>query len=399
MSADGFDLLRAADPAVSMSPDTSDDRDRLRRAIVATPLDAKGAQRFLPPRRMRPRLVLAAVIGGALVLFGGEAVVVANTTDYDPIPQAPADSSADAEQFRDEYNVWTHELVLPPGVEWNEFEMPNDGSLVGVGAGAMDAIEQAVGRWAREWLAADRAGDAQRIAIAVAELRRLRAIMPGIPNDGSSELTAGYDQSILDDLDAAIIAAKAGRFGPLKEFFEWARPRHYALPVPVPGEPPIHQICWTVGGPGDGTITADQARAEYRAFQKLIDLPETVRWPDWPLLEDATYMSGNGTISGANYAWKTWWREWIAADRAGDAERIAAAAAASARLRRILPREPEDMASADTSWAAFDSTTLGDFERIDAEAREGDFRAMKAWLAYQQRCLEEKGQVLADPGL
>ncbi len=47
--------------------------------------------------------------------------------------------------------------------------------------------------------------------------------------EGMSENEAGgYDQSILDELDAAIAAARHGRFEPLSAFTGWARPRHYA---------------------------------------------------------------------------------------------------------------------------------------------------------------------------
>ena len=67
MSIDVLDRLRAADPAAGMREPDEDDRERLRRAIVATPLPPKPAPWW---RRLRGRS-LVALVAGAVLLGGG----------------------------------------------------------------------------------------------------------------------------------------------------------------------------------------------------------------------------------------------------------------------------------------------------------------------------------------
>ena len=71
MSADILARLRAADPAASMPPTTEVDRERLRRAIVSTAVDA---ERRPSHKRARPRFALVASIVGAVLLLTGGAV-------------------------------------------------------------------------------------------------------------------------------------------------------------------------------------------------------------------------------------------------------------------------------------------------------------------------------------
>ena len=85
MNPDAFDVLRAADPAVTMPHPTPDEDERLRRAIVSTPPDAQK-----PParRRSRRRIALFASLAGAVILLGGTGVYAANYF-LDPITKGP----------------------------------------------------------------------------------------------------------------------------------------------------------------------------------------------------------------------------------------------------------------------------------------------------------------------
>jgi hypothetical protein len=71
MSADILSRLRAADPAAGMPPTTEGDRERLRRAIVSTPVDS---QRRPSGEHARPRFVVVAVVVAVLILLTGGAV-------------------------------------------------------------------------------------------------------------------------------------------------------------------------------------------------------------------------------------------------------------------------------------------------------------------------------------
>ena len=67
MATDVLKRLRAMDPAAAMPEPDADERERLRRAIVATPLDPRAARRW---PRLRGR-TLAVLVAGAVLLGGG----------------------------------------------------------------------------------------------------------------------------------------------------------------------------------------------------------------------------------------------------------------------------------------------------------------------------------------
>lgn len=75
MSTDPFARLRAADPAAGLSPTADHDRERLRRAIVSTPVETRRSPLRTHPR---PRLVVLASVLGIVVLLGA-GVVYART--------------------------------------------------------------------------------------------------------------------------------------------------------------------------------------------------------------------------------------------------------------------------------------------------------------------------------
>ena len=233
----------------------------------------------------------------------------------------------------------------------------------------------------RRWIAAAKDRDQQRIAAADgAWLVRLRATLQPI-REGTSENGAGYDQSILDELDAAIAAAREGRLVPLSAFTGWARPRHYATRRGLPG----HQVRRRViGDLPDGLsvdelnalrISGSEAGAECASVLGMIGLPQAAEWRDWPPSNDWR-MKGDGYQAAVDYAWAAWWREWVTAAEAGDRDRIVAAEAASTRLYDLISRRwPSDPGAEE--WTSLDARTLRDFERLDAAARQGDMQGLE----------------------
>ncbi len=398
MSADILNLLAAIDPAATMPEATPDDDKRLLASVFAAQPRTRPLQ---TPHWSKLRWI--ALAGAALLLVGG---ATAYAAEYGlPLLPASDDSVVTWEQVRDEYNEWTKRIELPAGVSWHEFERPwDDASTGGYAAawGAMDAIEQAIGRWAQEWIAAAKDRDPQRAAAAEAWLGRLRAAMQPI-GEGHSENEAGYDQSILDELDAAIAAAREGRLVPLSAFTGRARPRHYATQPEVEVyQGTAYDIGWVGGTPDDLStdelnalrIPSSEAGAEYAAVLTELGLPQSARWRDWPPSNDLR-MKGEGFMSAVDYAWKAWWHEWVAAAKAGDRERIAAAASASTRLHELLAqRYPSDPGAEE--WVSLDAKTLRNFERLDAQARRGDMQGLEDWLAYQrwyrERILDAAGR-------
>ncbi len=67
MATDVLKRLRAIDPAAAMPEPDADERERLRRVIVATPVEPRAARRW---PRLRGR-TLAVLVAGAVLLGGG----------------------------------------------------------------------------------------------------------------------------------------------------------------------------------------------------------------------------------------------------------------------------------------------------------------------------------------
>ena len=390
MSADILDRLAAVDPAATMPEATEEEDERLVASIVA----AEPPTRPLPLRKRHRRRWFALAAAGLLLVGGATAYGTQQIITPPPTPPRD-DPGLTWQQFRDEYYRWTQKIELPAGVRWNRFVRPYDfaNTHYGTNSGASWAIEQAIGRWAEEWIAAAKDRDQRRIAVADAWLVRLRATMRG-HTKYMGENQSGYGQSTLDELDAAIAAARDYRFAPLAAFAKWARPPHWDQPPETyPGTE--YPIGWSGRIPLDLStaelnamrIAASDAAAEYAATLRSLGLPQSAPWRDWPgaeaLRTDALYDKGDGWRAAAEYAWTAWWREWVAAARAGDDARVAAAAAASARLHDLLaagyPPDPDA-----EQWSGVDAHTLRTFEELDRRARRGDLQGIKDWLAYQE---------------
>ena len=121
-------------------------------------------------------------------------------------------------------------------------------------------------------------------------------------------------------------------------------------------------------------IPASQARAQYSAVFTKLGLPQSATWRDWPPSDDLR-MNGEGFMSAVDYAWKVWWREWVAAAKAGDRERIAAAVSASNQLHsssRNATVNPDA-----EEWVALDANTLRDFERLEPPQGTATCRASR----------------------
>ena len=382
MNADVLDLLRAADPAANMPETTTDERERLRRAIVATPLDS----RRRPSRRhARPRLVLVAGIAGGLILMGGGGVYAA-TVLLPALPKGPQ-PDANAKHWRDEFNAWTHKIPLPPGAHWRGIGIPaNTGSYVG--AGAQDALYQAMGWWSFEWIAATKAGDAPRAAVAEGWVTRLWALVL-VDNSGDQSIP-GTDIDSKAYGDATIAEAKAGHFGRLR------RSARQEIPGMIKVEPyptPTHFLGFISSGYGvsddmnEYEITTDQARAEYKAVLSVVGVPPGVDLDARRKILGGSgvdrnhYYLGDGFTQAFDDFWTAWWRAWVTAAKAGDRERIAAAAAATARLQKLLPHTLSH-SGRNITWT-LEPEPRRDLERLAARARRGDMRGIEEWAAFQ----------------
>ena len=378
MSADVLDLLRAADPAANMPETTTDEREQLRRAMVATPLDPR---RRLPRRHGRPRVILVASIAGGLILMGGGGVYAA-TVLLEPLPKGPQ-PPINVGQWRNEFNAWKHKIPLPPGAHWRGIRIPaNTGSYRG--AGAQDAVYQAMGWWIFEWIAANKAGDAPRATVAEGWVTRLWALV--LVNTSGDQSIPGTDIDSKAYGDAAFAEAKAGHFGMLRR---WARQEIPGLIKVEPYPTPTHFLGWM--GEGDGAtadITLDQARAEYRAVLRVVGVPPGVDLDARRKLLGGSgvfrdhYCLGDGFMQAFDDVWTAWWREWVAAAKAGDRERIAAAAAATARLQGLVPRTLSSQSGREETWS-LEPEPQRDLERLAARARKGDMRGIEEWGAFQ----------------
>jgi hypothetical protein len=410
MSPDAFDLLRAADPAVNMPEPTREDHERLRREIMATPNPVRHRRRLLPRRRF----TLIAVTG-ALVLLGctvayGE-LRSPEPADLKPVPQPPpidapnsvyqSEGFLDWKQYCAEYDVWTHKITLPLGVEWHGVNPGNNIGMVSVGAGALDAVWESMGEWTREWIAATKAGDDERAARAEAWVVALRALLL----TGNDE-SAALDRSTSNLLDSAIVEAKEAHFGKLSRMvFGYTIPWS-AYEETGPQTLPTQHAGWieTLVGPRQSGLdeTAMAALTSATAADTSKEYADLFKWaglaPGDPAgapagAQENGRVVGDGFVAAFTDARIAWWREWVEADEAGDQERVAAASAASARLLKLLPLK----AAVDpfVLTQTLDAPSMRGFELLDAQARAGDLKGIKVWLA-RQDADQEAGHVAAE---
>jgi hypothetical protein len=96
----------------------------------------------------------------------------------------------------------------------------------------MEAYQQAIGEWAKEWIAAAKVGDAARIAAADAAFVRILATLP-LWKEGMTENQGGYDKSVVEQIEAAIADARNGHLEGMAQFVQWAEPIVYG-PMPDP---------------------------------------------------------------------------------------------------------------------------------------------------------------------
>ena len=430
MNPDAFDVLRAADPAATMPRLTPEEHDQIRRAIVATPPDAQK-----PParRRSRRRIALFASLAGAVILLGGTGVYAANYF-LDPITKGPHPPTS-AEQQKADYEKWTQQIPLPAGAHWRS--VPDD---VQGFPGHLDVVFEAMGHWTREWMAAAKAGDAGRVATAESWVDRLRATIPTITEEdtakafrtvyGTESLT-GLDEGGAGYLDDAIAKAKAGDFDQLKR--QVLGYTSYYVGPKIPGRPsPQYWVGLMSSGyqseddmNRDYTISGAEAWTEFASVVKTVGVPagmdasgvrladpdytfqqETVEkyakygrptsplpppiTPHDQLTSPASWANhqtfGGGFEMAFDDLWAIWWREWAAGAKAGSRERVAAAAAATARLDALLPHTETHYTQAHElrviTWT-LPPQQKRDLERLSAQARAGDMRGIQAWLDFQ----------------
>jgi hypothetical protein len=121
----------------------------------------------------------------------------------------------------------------------------------------------------------------------------------------------------------------------------------------------------------------DPARSEFRDAQELVTLPAGARWVEPQLPADALYGRYAGLIAALGQATCAWFREWDAADRAGDRGREAAAARSVDRIRGLMPlHRPGDPEEA----GGYDAASLAFFDRIVAAARAGRTSGLRGYV-------------------
>ena len=238
-------------------------RPALRRRRSLPP--RRAARRRPPPRRRRDRLRRA---------LRPDAPGHARRLD---------DSGMTWTEFRDEYHAWTTRIELPAGRGLARVRAP----VRRREHAATGPPGRALTRSSRRSGAGPRSGSRRRKTATRSEppppMRGFSAFAPpcSLLAKGTSENQGGYDQSTLDELDAAIAAAREGRFEPLAAFTGWARPRHCAPRRRLPG----HRVL-SSGGSGASrrslhrraerpAVPASEAGAEYAAVLRTLGLPQS----------------------------------------------------------------------------------------------------------------------------
>ena len=412
MSTDPFRRLRRADPAAAMPRDDEHDRERLRRAIVATPLDPGAADR----RRRRLRRPAVLVFVGAAVLLLGGGAVYAKTVLLQPIHKQP-EPSLSAAQSQAEYLRWTREIALPPGAHWRAYR-----PAVYAG-GTVDSIHfsvvmEAIGHWTLEWLTSTADGHATRATAARDWVGRLRATIPLITTEDTAkafhstygtESMSGFDPDAARYFDHAIADAKEGRFSRLVSLTVFQTFWPGQVTPRDPGQ--AHEVDWrlTVDGkvPVNNSelspvVSTAEARAEGLAALRAVGAPpgsdlahrlfdgvppgiDPRLFPPGALAEnDAQHRLGDEFQEVFDKLWVGWWDQWVAAAEAGDEQRVAAAEAATGRLAHLLP--------ATLSWNGHvvrlslePEPAQRDLSGLAAQARAGHLDGMRTWLDFQRR--------------
>jgi hypothetical protein len=127
-----------------------------------------------------------------------------------------------------------------------------------------------------------------------------------------------------------------------------------------------------------GRLTGPEpARSEFRDAQELLTLPAGAHWVEPQLPADALYGRYAGLIAALGQATCAWFREWDAADRAGDRGREAAAERSVDRIRGLMPvHRPGDPEEA----GGYDAASLAFFDRIVAAARAGRTSGLRGYV-------------------
>jgi hypothetical protein len=116
---------------------------------------------------------------------------------------------------------------------------------------------------------------------------------------------------------------------------------------------------------------------EFHQAQKDMPLPAGAQWTEPSLPDNAVYGSKLGLIAAWGQATNAWFREWIAADEAKDAERAQAAIGAVERLISMAPihrdGDPEEA-------GGFVKESIIFFNGIVDRAKQGDFSGIQDYL-------------------
>ncbi|MDX6552620.1 MAG: hypothetical protein QOH74_1108 [Gaiellales bacterium] len=140
------------------------DTDALFESITATPADARLAARPSARRPRRRRAVTVAVVVGLTALL-----VTAVAAAYDQFSSAPI---VEPKVTKQEYEQATHQLTLPPGLTWPDFNMPPN-TVTSQGGGGSEAVNVSQHAWECYWVDAIHSGNTAGQARSHTELQAI----------------------------------------------------------------------------------------------------------------------------------------------------------------------------------------------------------------------------------
>jgi len=121
----------------------------------------------------------------------------------------------------------------------------------------------------------------------------------------------------------------------------------------------------------------ESALDEFHATQAKLTLPPGDTWtePNYP--RDALYGRYMGLITALDQATCAWFSEWDSAATAGDADRVAAAEAAVAQIRGMMPAHEE---GASEEAGGYDAASLAHFDGLIRRAEAGRLGGVRQYV-------------------
>jgi hypothetical protein len=192
-------LLSAHDPAKNLTPLDAGALERLRQAIVSSPLIAADARKTRQPRRRALAVALVMALALVFTATGWGIYSIFHT----------------AAEVRHDFSAEAAKIALPPGATWHQPKLA-DNSVYGGRAAQMQALSQATCAWIAYWVDGYRSHDTAQMQAGIQGFERVRAVMP-VHHEGESEDVGGYDASSLRWFDGILAQERAGNPRPAEQ--------------------------------------------------------------------------------------------------------------------------------------------------------------------------------------